>query len=371
MQKKSYYGKMKFILGGSSYFLQLNFARRVNHLFPAPLLVNLEITKRCNLRCIHCDIRKMPETYSDIINKEFSTSEIKKIIDSLESIGTKYISISGGEPFLRRDIFEVIEYIKNTGLGLHISCNGTLITKEVAQRINDLGLNAISISLDAVTPELHDKIRGVKGSFDKTVAGIRNLVNCENKQMQVGISPIITGLNLNELPKLVDFAKDLGVDAIRFQPWHISLGHKETEEILGIREDRLEYLDDMMEQIIEKAKILGIYTNTTTYLQGVKTFFQDKNKIDIECFAGSFMCNISWEGYVVTCASFPAIGNVRNEPFEKIWKSTQFNNVRKDITKGNCHKCWMGCFIEPSLRCSIKYAILNPIKYIHDVRFYL
>lgn len=365
-----YIKKTKFILDGLLYFLHINFSRRINCFFPAPLLVNLEITKRCNLKCIHCDIRKTHETYSDIINKEFSTSEVKEIIDSLKSFGTKYISISGGEPFLRKDIFELIEYIKNTGMGLHISTNGLLITKEVAKRINDLGLNTVSISLDAVSPELHDEIRGVKGSFEKAVEGIKNLVNYEDKHTQVGISPIITNLNLDELPKLVNFAKELGVDAIRFQPWHVSLGHNETDISLNITNERFTDLDNTMEQIRYNTKNLGIYTNTDTYLRGVRKFFQDKNRIDVECFAGSFTCNISWLGEVVACAFIPSLGNVRNDPFEKIWNSQRFKDVRKDITKGRCPKCWMGCFIEPSLRCSIKYAVQNPVKYVNDLKFY-
>ena len=371
MQKMNYYGKMKFLLQGGFYFLHINLSRHMNNFFPAPLLVNLEITKRCNLKCIHCDVRKMPETYQDIIKKELSTSEIKDIVNSLKSLGTKYISISGGEPFLRKDIFEIIEYIKDREMGLHISSNGALITEEVAKRINDLGLNAISISLDAVTPELHDEIRGVKGAFEMAVRGIRNLVDYENKVTQVGISPIITDLNLEQLPELVDFAHELGLDAIRFQPWHISLGHNETEKKLNIKGERLDDLDKAVEQIIERTKNYQIYTNTDTYLRGVKQYFLDNNKIDVECFAGSFTCNISWLGDVVPCAFIPAVGNVRNEPFENIWNSQKFNDVRRNITKGNCQKCWMGCFIEPSFRCSIKYAVRHPIKYIKDLGFYL
>lgn len=371
MHKLNYYEKTKFIVSGAFYFLHLNFSRRANLFFPAPMLVNLEITKRCNLRCVHCDIRKMPETYPDIINKEFSTLEIKGIVDSLKSLGTKYISISGGEPFLRKDIFEVIEYIKSKDLGLHISSNGALITEDAANRINDLGLNAISISLDAVTPKLHDDIRGVKGAFNMAVTAIGNLVNCEDKHIQVGISPIITDLNLYELPELVDFAYDLGVDAIRYQPWHKSLGHDETEDMFVIKDERLKDLDNVVEQIIERTKKYRIYTNTDTYLRGVKKYFQDKNKIDVECFAGSFSGNISWLGDVVPCAFIPAVGNVRNEQFGNIWNSQKFNDVRKEITKGKCQKCWMGCFIEPSFRCSIRYAVRHPIKYIKDLGFYL
>ncbi|PXF51697.1 MAG: hypothetical protein C4B55_04895 [Candidatus Methanophagaceae archaeon] len=369
MLKKKKIEKAKFITRGALYFLHLNLSRYANRSPPAPLLVNLQITRRCNLKCIHCDIREVPEKYSDIINKEFSTEELKKIINSIKSMGTSYISISGGEPFLRKDIFEVIEYVKRRDLGLHISSNGSLIGEQAAKRINDSGLDAISISLDAVTPGLHDKIRGIGGTFERTVAAIKYLVDYKD-HTQVGISPIITGLNLEELPRLVDFANDLGVDAIRFQPWHVSLGHKETEEMLIIRGKRLDVLDEVIEQIIERTKKYGIYTNCDVYLRGMRRFFEDINRIEIDCFAGSFSCNISWTGDVVPCAFIPAIGNVRNEPFEKIWNSRRFNDVRKEIKKGNCQKCWMGCFIEPSLRCSLKYVVQNPLKYISDLRFY-
>ena len=292
------------------------------------------------------------------------------MIDSLKLLGTKYISISGGEPFLRKDIFEVIEYIKKKDLRLHISSNGTLITKELAKKINNVGLDVVSISLDAVTPELHNRIRGSKEAFDMAIAAIENLTSYNGHHTQVGINTTITDLNLDELPKLVEFANDLEVDAIRFRPWHRSLGHDETENILCINEGRFEDLNNVIEQIIRMAKKYDIYTNSETYLRGIELYLRDKNRINVECFVGSFTCNISWMGDVVPCAFIPAIGNVRNESFEKIWNSKQFNNARKDITKGNCQKCWMDCFIEPSLRCSLNYAIKNPMKYINDLRFY-
>jgi MoaA/NifB/PqqE/SkfB family radical SAM enzyme len=366
----NYFGKTKFILNGALYFMLLNFSRRMNKFFPAPLLVNLEITKRCNLRCIHCDIRKTPETYSDIIKRELTITEIKKLIDSLKSFGTKYLSISGGEPFLRKDIFEIIRYSKSNGLGVHLSCNGTMITKNVAEKINDLKLDAISISLDAASPGLHDKIRGIDGAFDMAVTAIDNLVNCKDKHTQVGISPIITDLNLSELPEIVNFASEMGVDAIRFQPWHISLGHNETENILGIREERLNELDCVIEEIIKRTRMFGLYTNTDTYMRGIRNYFSNKDQIDVECFAGSFTCNINWLGEIFPCAFIHSMGCIRNEPFEKIWKSRRFNEIRTEITSGNCQKCWMGCFIEPSLRCSVRYAIQNPGKYINDLKFY-
>lgn len=362
-------GVIKFVFRGALYFLSLNFSLYTNRFLPAPFLVNLEITKRCNLRCIHCAIRETPEKYSEIIKEEFSIKEVKEIIDSLKSLGTKYISISGGEPFLREDIFDIIEYAKKRDLGIHISSNGTLITKEIAKKVNDLGLDAISISLDATTPTIHDKIRGVRGAFNKTVAAIRNLVKYKS-HTQVGISPIITNLNIYELEKLVDFARDLGVDAIRFQPWHESLGYKETADILDIKGERLKEIGDVMEKIIRKTRKYRIYTNSDVYLRGISRYFEDKRKIKINCFVGFFTCNISWKGDVVPCAFIEPVGNIRKETFNEIWKSKRFEEVRREIRRGNCPKCWMGCFIEPSLRCSLKYAIQHPLKYFSDLKFF-
>jgi len=332
-------GVIKFVFRGVLYFLNLNFSLYTNRFLPAPFLVNLEITKRCNLRCIHCAIREAPEKYSEIIKEEFSIKEVKEIIDSLKSLGTKYISISGGEPFLREDIFDIIEYAKKRDLGIHISSNGTLITKEIAKKVNDLGLDAISISLDATTPTIHDKIRGVRGAFNKTVAAIRNLVKYKS-HTQVGISPIITNLNIYELEKLVDFAKDLGE------------------------------IGDVMEKIIRKTRKYRIYTNSEVYLRGISRYFEDKRKIKIDCFVGFFTCNISWKGDVVPCAFIEPVGNIRKETFNEIWKSKRFEEVRREIRRGNCPKCWMGCFIEPSLRCSLKYAIQHPLKYFSDLKFF-
>jgi len=334
-------------------------------------MIGLEITRRCNLRCLHCNVGGTPQKNIIETDKELSLDEIKALIDSVKVMGTKYIGISGGEPFLRKDIYDVIAYIKEKELGLHISSNGICITDKDARRINELGLDAISISLDSVTPQLHDKIRGVNGAFSKTVKAIENLQFYNDGRMRVGISSIMTDLNIGELPSIVDFAKSLGVDAIRFQPCHIPLAYNgmDKEGMLSIGKDRLEDLDNIIESIIEKTQKNKIYTNSHIYLRGIKKYYKNPHAIDVECFAGYISCGISSIGNVIPCAFMPNIGNIRDETFSKIWTSQKFNTVRKDIKKGNCPKCWMGCYIEPSLRGSLKFALCNPFKYANDLRF--
>ncbi|MDF2954694.1 radical SAM protein [Candidatus Alkanophaga liquidiphilum] len=356
---------VKALVNAALYLVKLNALRSLNRTPPPPLLVHLEVTKRCNLRCIHCAIR------ADVLDKseELSIDEIESLIDSLSSLGTMYLSMSGGEPFLRKDIFDLIKYGKSRGLGLHISSNGTLITKGIAKRLNALGLDAITISLDAVTPEIHDEIRGVKGVFEKAVSAIKNLIECK-RHTQVGINAIVTDLNFHELPELVDFAAELGVDGVRLQPWHAPLGHPETEDLLSVKRERLGELKKALEEALQRARRNGIYINSKAYIRGISHFFEDAETLKIDCFAGFFSCNVSWEGMVYPCAFVPPVGSVKNERFEKIWRSERFKAVRDNIKRGKCPKCWMNCFIEPSLRCSLKYAVREPLKYVSDLRYF-
>ena len=356
---------VKALVNAALYMVKLNVLRSLNRTPPPPLLVHLEVTKRCNLRCIHCAIRADAPNRSE----ELSTDEIKSLIDSLSSLGTMYLSMSGGEPFLRKDIFDLVKYGKSRGLGLHISSNGTLITRGAARRLNALGLDAITISLDAVTPEIHDAIRGVKGAFEKAVSAIKNLVECK-RRTQVGINAIVTDLNFHELPELVDFAAELGADGVRLQPWHPSLGRPETEDLLSVKRERLGELRRVLDEALRRARRNGIYINSRTYIHGISQFFEDAEKLKVDCFAGFFSCNVSWEGVVYPCAFVPPVGSVRDERFEEIWRSERFKAVRNDIRRGKCPKCWMNCFIEPSLRCSLKYAVREPLKYVGDLRYF-
>ncbi|MBM4029901.1 MAG: radical SAM protein, partial [Planctomycetes bacterium] len=147
-------------------------------------IVVWNITRRCNLQCVHCYNDSGPDkTCNDI-----STAQAKAVIDDLAAFGVPSILFSGGEPLLRPDLFELIEHAVAKGLRAVISTNGTLIAADKAREIKRLGVSYVGISLDGIGP-INDEFRGVSGAFERAVQGIRN---CQNAGVRIGLRLTLT-----------------------------------------------------------------------------------------------------------------------------------------------------------------------------------
>ena len=160
-------------------------------------IVVWNITRTCNLKCVHC--------YNDSgIDKDFNditTEKAKAVLDDLAQFGVPSVLFSGGEPLMRPDLFELLQHAGQIGLRTVISTNGTLITKDVAKKIRDCGVSYVGISLDGIG-QINDKFRGVNGAFNKAVQGIRN---CIAADIRVGLRLTLTKRNVQDLEGLFDF----------------------------------------------------------------------------------------------------------------------------------------------------------------------
>lgn len=202
------------------------------------------ITRRCNLSCIHC--------YTDSHNTEYpgelTTDEAKKLIRDLASFGIPALLISGGEPLIRKDIFAVAQFAKDLNLRLTLSTNGTLIDKEMARRIKEVGFSYVGISFDGIG-ETNDRFRGMKGAFDMAVNAVRN---CMEIGQKVGLRLTLTRRNYEDLNAIFDFIEKEGIQRACF--YHLvyagrgsriskdDLNHEETRKAIDIILDRTEDL---------------------------------------------------------------------------------------------------------------------------------
>jgi len=172
--------------------------------------VSIEITDACNLNCVHC--------YNDYGSKredELTLEEIYHLIDELKKLGVLIIMLSGGEPLLRPDFFEIAQYVRDNSLGLELFTNGTLVTKNVAKKLKALNILDVSVSLDSPTPEIHDYFRGIKGAWKRTMKGIQNL-----KTNGIRIKPAVSvsQLNMKEVVPLHEFFFREGFYEYKLQP---------------------------------------------------------------------------------------------------------------------------------------------------------
>ena len=169
----------------------------------APLYVAWQITNECNLACLHCIEESGPgKAFKD----ELARDEVMGVIDQLMEHEVPYLSFSGGEPMLHPHFFEMVERVTSRGSQLKVETNGHYLTVENCARLNDLGVKAVQVSLDGATSATFGRMR-VRGDFDRTVEGIRNLA-AAGVPIEVNFSP--ASFNIHEAARIVDFAHELG-----------------------------------------------------------------------------------------------------------------------------------------------------------------
>jgi MoaA/NifB/PqqE/SkfB family radical SAM enzyme len=165
----------------------------------SPMVV-WNVTRKCNLSCAHCYVNAVGEEEPDAEMGELTTREAMDMIEDLAAIKSPMLVFSGGEPLLRSDIYELNVYAMKLGLRTILSSNSTLITREAAKKIKEAGFAYVGVSLDG-SEEAHDRFRGSKGAFEKSLQGLRYLME---EGVRTGVRFAITNLNYDELPKVLE-----------------------------------------------------------------------------------------------------------------------------------------------------------------------
>lgn len=312
-----------------------------------PKWIAWEATRRCNLNCVHC--RSSSTLDSD--EGGFTTKEAYKLIDDITSYCKPVLVLSGGEPLLRKDIFDIAAYGTKKGLRMCLATNGTLIDDDVCRKIKESGIRMVSLSLDGSTREIHDNFRNQEGAFEGTLRGIDYL---KKHDIEFLINSSFTKRNENDIQNVYRLAKDTGATA-----WYMFLivptgrGEEIMSELVA-KEDYEDILDWHFHQELEEEEMLMRPTCAPHYyrisLQRAKDEGQDYERRTLKfstggskgCVAAQVICLIDSEGNVQPCSYFPvSAGNVKETPFKKIWEESElFQNLRDfKKYKGRCGEC--------------------------------
>ena len=308
-------------------------------------LVAWEITRNCNLNCVHCRAAATQGPYSG----ELDTAACLGLLDQIAEVGQPIVILTGGEPLLREDIFQVARYGTDRGLRMVMAPNGTLIDANKARKMADAGIQRISISLDGAEKESHDRFRGVKGAYDGALNGIEH---ARNAGIEFQINTTITKANLDQIPKIQQLAVDLGAVA-----HHIFLlvptgrgKYIVDQEITAEEyEETLNWFYDQRDKtpLQLKATCAPHYYRILRQRarEEGKTVTFDSHGLDAVsrgCLGGTGFCFISHRGIVQPCGFLHVdSGNVTQTSFAHIWKHSEvFNNLRNfDKLTGKCGGC--------------------------------
>lgn len=310
-----------------------------------PRIVAWEITRSCNLACAHCRADAEYTQYQG----ELSKQQIFDVIDDICSMCSPLFILTGGEPLLRDDIWDIIDHINERGGKPVIGTNATLITDEIAQNMHDHGIGRISVSVDFPDARRHDEFRGQPGAFDATVRGIRRSIA---HGVGVQVNTTVTKLNLDLLPQIHDLAVSLG--AVAFHPFLlVPTGRGE-----GLRDVELtpqEY-DDALLWAYETQKNSPLQFKPTDAPQYCRIMRQQAAREGVPfipenfghqamsrgCLGGISFVFISHVGDLQPCGYFDKqVGNVKDRPFSRIWAESEVFQDLRDYSKlkGKCGAC--------------------------------
>ncbi len=297
-----------------------------------PLVVSWNVTLRCNLKCSHCYINANEAKMVD----ELSTDAAKMLIHQIAEVSRPLLILSGGEPLLREDIYEIIRYGADRGLRMGMGSNGMLIDNEVARRLKDAGMWTVAISLDSSIPERHDEFRGVKGCWEHAVNAIKAL---KKAGIQVQVNSTVTRQNYDEVDDIMAMVEDLGVE--NFHLFFLVPTGRGTD------------IEDITPRMYEDM-ITSTLAKTTKYKLNVKPscapqFMRvaKEQRIDMSrwvrgCMAGLYYCRIYPSGEVTPCPYMPvSLGNIRERSFKDIWFNAEVFKALRDFDqlKGKCGLC--------------------------------
>lgn len=269
---------------------------------------------------------------------ELSLDEGKRLIDGIVKTGRfKILILSGGEPLMRDDIYDLIEYASSKGLMPVLGTNGTMIDRDTALKLKESGIKCLGISLDSCNSKEHDLFRSSKGAFEKTINGIKNAVELGIK---VQINTTITKENLSQFDEILKLSEELGASALHpFFLVEAGRGSEISDKKLGDRE----YLD-ALEHIIKKNETTDLELKPTCapqYLSIAKELGINM-RYTRGCIAGLSYCCILPNGKVNVCPYMPVeAGDLKLNTFDDIWKNSQvFNSLRdRENYSGGCSKC--------------------------------
>jgi len=371
-----------------------------------PRLIFWEVTKGCNLRCIHCRA-----TATELSSPtDLPTRTALGLIDQFAAAANPILVLSGGEPLYRADIFQLARYASDKGLRVALATNGTLVTKDVARMIVDAGVRRVSISLDGADAFTHDSFRGIPGAFNAAVQGLRNL---KSFGMSVQINMTIARHNAHQLPDVLQLARNFGADALHtFLLVPVGCGVDIAAEQMVPPEEYERMLNWFYDQSLgggielkatcaphyfrvarqrrvadrEAAEVLARVapvpqasaallpvanstigptdmtmpgsTGIAIHPQGVGRAVghpgghpSNLNAMTKGCLAGTGVCFVSHEGEVYPCGYLPVIaGDLRKQSFVDIWDNSAVFHELRDTNnlKGKCGCCefrnvCMGC----------------------------
>lgn len=296
-----------------------------------PSLISWNLTKKCNLRCPHCYMEA-----GAAAENELTTDECMHLLDEMKVLGTEMLILTGGEPLLRKDIYDIAHAASSQGMWVVMGTNGVLITDQVAQKMVECGVKGVGISIDSLDPAKHNGFRGGPNAWEHSV---RALDICRANGLEVLVQTTVMAMNYVEIPRLIDFASEK--DAWSFNLFFlVQTGRGQQMNDLSPQQT-----EALLSELVEAQTRYRPMLVRSKCAPHFKRIAYEKGMGGLEsggCMAGTQYCRITPEGNVTPCPYMNVIaGNVRESSFREVWETSPVLLQLRDTTqlKGRCGVC--------------------------------
>lgn len=267
---------------------------------------------------------------------ELTTDECFALLDEMKALGTEMVILTGGEPLLRRDIYDIARYASDLDLWVVMGTNGVLVDDRVAQTMVQCGVKGVGISIDSIDPATHDSFRGGPDAWGHSV---RALEVCRAHGLEVLVQTTVMSMNYKEIPSLIDFAREKGA-------WSFNLYFLvQTGRGLDLNDLTAEQTEQMLTSLVDAQESYRPMLVRAKCAPQFKQIAYDKGRAGLEsggCMAGTQYGRITPEGDVTPCPYMTEVaGNVRERSFRDIWLDSPLLNELRDVKKlkGRCGRC--------------------------------
>ncbi len=308
-----------------------------NHIIPT--MIEIELTDKCNLDCLHCSVIPQKTTL-------LNTNDLFNLIDQIESLSCFEITFTGGEIFIRKDVLDIIDYSDKKNFSINILTNATLLTTEQIQSLSEYnGINNIQVSLYSTNPQVHDSITRISGSFEKSLKNIEKLLS---RKVHVTLACVVMNKNYSSYNSIKKLANDLGCDYTISYP--IRARNDGSPDTYNLR--------------LTEREVFKLFRKEQNIFCGR----YERNLDEPICHAGRAICYISAMGDVYPCIIFPLkVGNIKNNTLKEIWYNSPNLKYFRNLTIKDTYECkncklLEYCPICPGLSLLEEKDILTPSK---------
>lgn len=305
--------------------------RAVNSSGYSPSLISWNLTRKCNLRCPHCYMEG-----GTAEERELSTAECLGLIDEMKSLGTEMLILTGGEPLLRRDVYEIARTASDAGMWVVMGTNGVLVNDHVADKMLECGVKGVGISIDSIDPAKHNSFRGGPNAWEHSV---RALEICKRKGLEVLVQTTVMDFNRDEIPELIAFAREKGAWSFNLY-FLVQTGRGQKLNDLSAADT-----DATLRELVATQNDYRPMLVRSKCAPQFKQIAYEMGRGGLEsggCMAGTQYCRITPGGDVTPCPYMTVVaGNVLEQSFTDIWQSSSVLQDLRDRSrlKGRCGAC--------------------------------